>query len=58
MINEHAQRLSQAMSLPAIDEVPRLASDFANGAGVQHGIRHMIMQWLFGCGLFFPSVHH
>ena len=28
MINDYAQRLSQAMSLPAIDEVPRLAEVF------------------------------
>ncbi|MHB1129129.1 MAG: SIS domain-containing protein [Ilumatobacteraceae bacterium] len=65
MINDYAKRLSQAMSLPAIDEVPRLADAFRVAWGTKKSIylcgnggsagnaNHLANDFTYGAGVKF-----
>ena len=65
MINDYAQRLSQAMSLPAINEVPRLAQAFRTVWGTKKSIylcgnggsagnaNHLANDFTYGAGIKF-----
>lgn len=67
MIDDYAQRLSQAMTLPAIDEVPQLAQAFRTAWGTKKSIymcgnggsagnaNHLANDFTYGAGVKFGT---